>query len=211
MSNIQTKIKPAKAPAKLKTSALIPKMLNHAAYVTHDVAATVEFYTKIMGMELASSVFDDRIPSTGDAFPYFHVFFRMGDGSTIAFFEAPGLPEAAAPTHPAYAIFNHIALQVETADEVLRWRAWLEQHGLDLVGPTNHADEFLSIYFHDPNGVRLEITTPLDRRWNQHSDRARRDLALWLEAKEKARREGRDIPNALIELIRRERARYQPA
>jgi catechol 2,3-dioxygenase-like lactoylglutathione lyase family enzyme len=210
VANVQTKSKPAKAPAKLKTSALVPKMLNHAAYVTHDVAATVEFYTKVMGMELASTVFDDRIPSTGDAFPYFHVFFRMGDGSTIAFFEAPGLPAAEPPSHPAYAIFNHIALQVDTADEVKRWYAWLKQHGLELVGPTNHADEFLSIYFHDPNGVRLEITTPLDPHWNQHTDRARRDLALWLEAKEQARRDGRDIPAALIELIRRERARYQP-
>jgi len=216
VANVQTKSKPPKAPSKLKapvklkTSALIPKMLNHAAYVTHDVAATVEFYTKIMGMELASSVFDDRIPSTGDPFPYFHVFFRMGDGSTIAFFEAPGLPEAAAPAHPAYAIFNHIALQADNADEVMRWYAWLKQHGLDLVGPTNHADEFLSIYFHDPNGVRLEITTPLDPKWNRHTDRARRDLELWLDTKERARREGRDIPAALIELIRRERARYQP-
>jgi catechol 2,3-dioxygenase-like lactoylglutathione lyase family enzyme len=185
-------------------------MLNHAAYVTHDVAATVEFYTKVMGMELASSVLDDHIPSTGDAFPYFHVFFRMGDGSTLAFFEAPGLPVAEPPSHPAYAVFNHIALQAKDAGEVKRWYAWLERHGLNLVGPTNHADEFLSIYFHDPNGVRLEITAPLDPRWNRHSDRAYRDLALWLETKERAQREGRDVPAALIELIRRERARYQP-
>lgn len=187
-----------------------PAMLSHMAFITRDTEATADFYTRIMGMELVNAVLDDAIPSTGEPIPYFHSFFRLADGSTIAFFEAPGLPAAAAPTHPAYAVFNHIALQVDTADEVLRWQAWLEEHGLDLVGPTNHADEFLSIYFHDPNGVRLEITTPLDREWNQHSDRARRDLALWLEAKEQARREGRDIPTALIELIRRERKRYQP-
>src|SRR5262249_8724922 len=149
------------------------------------------------------SVFDDRIPSTGDPFPYFHVFFRMGDGSTIAFFEAPGLPMESKPGHPAYAIFNHIALQADTKDEVMRWHAWLKQHGLDLVGPTNHGNNFISIFFHDPNGGRLEITPPFDQKWTRQTDRARRDLQLWLDAKETARREGRDIPAALIELIRR--------
>jgi catechol 2,3-dioxygenase-like lactoylglutathione lyase family enzyme len=55
------------------------------------VAATADFYTRIMGMELASTCFDDKIPSTGDAFPYFHIFFKMQDGSTIAFFRvSPG-------------------------------------------------------------------------------------------------------------------------
>ena len=73
---------------------LAPTMLNHAAYVTHDAQATVQFYTEVMGMELASTIMGDRIPSTGDAFPYFHLFFRMGDGSTMAFFESPGLPPA---------------------------------------------------------------------------------------------------------------------
>ena len=74
----------------------IPRMLNHVAYVTHDAQATVDFYTGVLGMELVSTVIDDSIPSTGDPFPYFHLFFRMADGSTIAFFESPGLPPAAA-------------------------------------------------------------------------------------------------------------------
>ena len=63
---------------------LTPMMLNHAAWVTPDAAATTDFYTRIMGMELASTVLDDSVPSTGDAIPYFHIFFRMGDGSTLA-------------------------------------------------------------------------------------------------------------------------------
>ncbi|WP_230682842.1 VOC family protein, partial [Variovorax paradoxus] len=56
---------------------LTPMMLNHAAWVTPDAAATTEFYTRIMGMEIASTVLDDSIPSTGDDIPYFHIFFRM--------------------------------------------------------------------------------------------------------------------------------------
>lgn len=192
----------------LKNPGLTPLMLNHAAYVTHDVAATADFYTRIMGMELASTVFDDKIPSTGDAFPYFHIFFKMQDGSTIAFFEAPGVPEAAESTHPAYDIFNHIALQAAGREEVMRWYEWLKANDVDIIGPTDHKGLILSIYFHDPNGFRLEITTPLDAQWNQHTQKGYEDLRLWVEAKEAAKREGRDVPSAMVELIRQLRKRH---
>ena len=183
---------------------LQPTMLNHAAYVTHDAEATVRFYTKVMGMELASTILGDRIPSTGDAFPYFHLFFRMGDGSTMAFFESPGLPAAAKATHPAYDVFNHIAFQVDSVEEVKRWREWLGANGVDVIGPIEHEGLVLSIYFRDNNGYRLELTTPLDKDWNRHTDKAYRDLENWLGVKEKARREGKDVRGALIEFIRRE-------
>ena len=183
---------------------LMPTMLNHAAYVTHDAAGTVKFYTKIMGMELASTIIGDHIPSTGDAFPYFHLFFRMGDGSTMAFFESPGLPQAAKSTHPAYDIFNHIAFQVDSVQELERWREWLVRSGVDVIGPIDHEGLVLSIYFRDNNGYRLELTTPLDKDWNRHTDKAYRDLENWLGVKEKARREGKDVRGALIEFIRKE-------
>ena len=183
---------------------LMPTMLNHAAYVTHDAAGTVKFYTKIMGMELASTIIGDRIPSTGDAFPYFHLFFRMGDGSTMAFFESPGLPQAARSTHPAYDIFNHIAFQVDSVQELERWREWLVRNGVDVIGPIDHEGLVLSIYFRDNNGYRLELTTPLDKDWNRHTDKAYRDLEKWLGVKEQAKREGKDVRGALIEFIRKE-------
>jgi len=194
--------------AVLENPGLTPTMLNHAAWVTHDVAAICDFYTRIMGMALAATVIDDNVPSTGDPFPYFHVFFRMKDGSTLAFFESPGLPPPAKSTHPAYDIFNHIALQVPGREDVLRWHAWLKQNGLDVVGPTDHKGMILSIYFHDPNGVRLEITTPLDKNWNRQTEAARDDLELWVATKERAKREGRNVTQAMIQLTRDVRARY---
>lgn len=181
---------------------LAPTMLNHAAYVTHDAEATVKFYTQVLGMELASTIVGDRIPSTGDAFPYFHLFFRMGDGSTMAFFESPGLPPAAKPTHPAYDIFNHIAFQVDSAQELERWREWLAANGVEVIGPIDHEGMVLSIYFRDNNGHRLELTTPLDKDWNRHTDQAYRDLEGWLGVKRKAEREGGDVRAALLEYIR---------
>lgn len=188
---------------------LTPSMLNHSAWVTHDVEATNDFYSRIMGMELASTVIDDSIPSTGDSFPYFHLFFRMKDGSTIAFFESPGLPPKAESTHPAYDIFNHLALEVPTVEDVHRWYKWLRQNGLEVIGPTDHKGLILSIYFHDPNGIRLEITTPLDKNWNRHTETAQRDLAAWIGAKEQAKREGRDVTAAMVELAQNLRKRYE--
>lgn len=199
------------APAALSRGAnpgLTPRMLNHAAWVTHDVAATADFYTRIMGMELASTVYDDTVPSTGDAFPYFHIFFRMQDGSTIAFFEAPGLPPRPAVTHPAYELFDHFAMEAKDRAEVDEWHAWLSGHGIDVVGPTDHKGLIYSIYFHDPNGLRLEITTPLDKQWNRHTDQGYRDLEMWCAAKEAAKAANRDVAGALVELIREQRKRY---
>lgn len=198
----------AVAPQEKVNPGLTPMMLNHAAWITHDVQATADFYTKVMGMELASTIVDDKVPSTGDGFPYFHIFFRMKDGSTIAFFEAPGLPPKAKSSHPAYDVFDHFAMQAEDADTVKRWMAWLQENGVDVIGPVDHKGMFLSIYFHDPNGIRLEITAPLTDDWNMHTDQGYEDLAKWVGVKEQAQREGKDVSEALMAFINEERKRY---
>ena len=171
------------APKTVAKTPQTPKMLHHAAYVTHDAAKTVDFYTRILGLELVSTVIDDRIPSTGDPFPYLHLFFKLGDGSLLAFFESTDLPPAAKSTHPAYDIFNHFALEVGSVDEVNRWAEHLNANGVNVVGPTDHGVIY-SVYFYDPNGVRLEFTT--NTGWKEHPDDAARDIADWVEQKKKA-------------------------
>lgn len=208
MTQANSTIGEESATPSVAEGALTPLMLNHAAWVTHDVEATAAFYVKIMGMELASTVYDDKVPSTGDEFPYFHIFFRMQDGSTIAFFEAPGLPPRPAATHPAYEIFDHFAFQAKDHHEVDRWADWLRSNGIAVIGPVDHKGFVYSIYFHDPNGIRLEVTAPLDAEWNQHTKQGRIDLKLWCDTKKKAEAEGRDVAEALLEVIRAERRRY---
>jgi catechol 2,3-dioxygenase-like lactoylglutathione lyase family enzyme len=190
----------------LPNPGLTPIMLNHAAWVTHNVDATADFYMRIMGMELASTVVDERVPSTGDHFPYFHIFFRMADGSTIAFFDCPGLPQRSPVPHPAYDIFDHFAFEAADKAEVDRWHAWLTQNGIPVVGPTDHDGLIYSIYFVDPNGLRLEITTPTDPNWNRHTDRGKEVLAWWSEGKRQAIERGEDLAPAMIKLIRESKA-----
>jgi catechol 2,3-dioxygenase-like lactoylglutathione lyase family enzyme len=178
-----------------------PRMLHHVTYVTYDSARTTEFYTTIMGMPLVSVVMDDHLPSTGTSTPYFHTFFRMGDGSTIAFFESPGLPPTPEYPEPAFDNFNHLALEVPSKADVDAWRRWLEDHGVDVL-LVDHKIIY-SIYFHDPNGVRLEITTTVVPTWNQEERKAAAALAQWVETKDRARAEGADPDERLRELIRR--------
>lgn len=185
---------------------LIPKMLNHAAYVTHDVEATARFYIDVLGLPIATTIIDDRIPSTGDPFPYFHIFFRLADGSTIAFFESPGLPPAKSKGHPAYDIFDHIALEVESPEVLAEWENRLKSKGVEFIGPIDHEGLILSIYFHDPSGHRLELTTPLTAEWNHDGERGERELKIWLEAKAEASRTGRDMKEAMLDLIAQHRA-----
>jgi catechol 2,3-dioxygenase-like lactoylglutathione lyase family enzyme len=172
---------------------------HHLAYVTHDVEATTHFYTRVLGMPLVNAVMDDKIPSTGAPFPYLHIFFRMGDGATIAFFEVPGIPVLPlAPDHPVYKTFNHVALEVGSRPELDAWEARLREHGVDLIRHDHGIID--SIYFHDPNGVRLELTTSIDKEWNNRGEAATAALDRWIAAKKKARESGADEVAALREL-----------
>jgi len=177
----------------------LPAMLSHAAFISADTSATVEFYTKILGMELVNAVLDDKIPSTGEAIPYFHSFFRLGDGSTIAYFEAPELPPPSADSHPAYGTFRHFAMEVFSTEVVNEWAAWLRANDVDVIGPVDHGIAH-SIYFHDPDGNRLEITNLFDPKWNDNGEVARAALAEWEEAKAQAKATGQNMATVLAKL-----------
>lgn len=181
-----------------------PRMLHHLAHVTHDVPATVDFYTRVLRMKLVSSVIDDAVPSTGDPFPYIHLFFQMADGSMIAFFESIDLPPPAPATHPAYGIFNHIALEAGSVEEVDRWAEHLRREGVEYVGPVEHGVIY-SIYFYDPNGLRLELTSDVTVNWKQEGASAAEDVAAWEELKARSRRDGNS--EALVEWIKERRLR----
>jgi catechol 2,3-dioxygenase-like lactoylglutathione lyase family enzyme len=176
-----------------------PDMLSHVAYITRDTAATADFYTRILGMELVNAVLDDSIPSTGEPIPYFHSFFRMNDGSTVAFFEAPELPPLGEPPHPAYDTFQHLAMQVDSPATVDRWHAWLAANGVEVLGPVDHKIIY-SVYFHDPNGIRLEITAPTSATWNDNADHAAAQLDDWKSVKAGALETGEDMVTVLNRL-----------
>lgn len=132
------------------------KQLHHVAYRCKDAKQTAEFYTKVLGLEYAMAVSEDRVPSTGEEHPYMHIFFRMADGSYVAFFELPGSPPMGRDQQTPTWV-QHLALRVEDEAALMRNKERIESHGVEVLGPVDHGI-CKSIYFFDPNGHRLELT-----------------------------------------------------
>ena len=98
------------------------------------------------------------MPSTGEHCPYVHIFFRMADGSHLAFFDlGDNLAAEPSPNTPSWV--NHIALRVDSLAALGAAKARLEAAGVEVLGITDH-HIIESIYFFDPNGIRLELTVP---------------------------------------------------
>lgn len=133
------------------------KRLHHVAYRCNDAKQTVEFYQRHLGMDFVLAIAEDRVPSTKAPDPYMHIFLDAGMGNVLAFFELPNSPQMDRDRNTPEWV-QHIAMELETMDELLAAKASLEEAGIEVLGPTDHAI-FKSIYFHDPNGHRLELAT----------------------------------------------------
>lgn len=162
------------------------RRLHHYAYRCRDAEETRHFYEDILGLPLYHYIENDYVPSTGEFCPYTHIFFRLDDGSFIAFFDL-GDNEAAAPSPNTPAWVNHIAFMVDDLPALQAVKQRLEQHGIEVLGPTDHR-VFQSIYFFDPNGIRLELTamTVPDAQMQAESAGVRERLDAWT-MKKKAR------------------------
>jgi lactoylglutathione lyase len=106
-------------------------------------------------MDFVLAIAEDQVPSTKAPDPYMHIFLDAGGGNVLAFFELPNSPEMGRdPNTPAWV--QHIALEVDSMDELHATKARLQAAGIEVIGPTDHT-LFQSIYFFDPNGHRLEL------------------------------------------------------
>ena len=160
--------------------------LHHFAYRCRDAEETRHFYEDILGLPLFHYIQKDVVPSTGEYCPYVHIFFRMIDGSCLAFFDLGDdvIPEPS-PNTPAWV--NHIALRVDTVEQLESMKERLEAHGIEVLGVTDHRI-FKSIYFFDPNGIRLELCAQLASNSQMFSEQEgiHEKIAAW--SKEKAER-----------------------
>jgi glyoxylase I family protein len=157
--------------------------LHHFAWRCRDAEETRAFYEDILGLPLVHLVRADVVPSTGENCPYVHIFFRLGDGSHIAFFDlGDGIAAEPSPNTPAWV--NHLALQVASESALESAKAQLEAAGVPVIGVTDH--HFIrSIYFFDPNGIRLELTTFVGEPtyMAEKEALARPELAAWTREK----------------------------
>jgi catechol 2,3-dioxygenase-like lactoylglutathione lyase family enzyme len=154
--------------------------LHHNAYRCRDSEQTRRFYEDFLGLPLAEA-FEITATQTGRKTSVLHSFYQMGDGSFLAFFEAPGQPFEFKEQHD----FDlHIALEVDEAT----LKAMFEKGkaaGIDTRGIADHG--FLhSIYFRDPNGYVIELTAKMpghDKAMDRAINNARGKLDAWQAAK----------------------------
>ena len=133
------------------------RKIHHVAYRCRDAKETVEWYGKHLDMDFILAIGENEVPSTKEPDPYMHVFLDAGGGNVLAFFELPNSPEMGKdPNTPDWV--QHIAFEVDSVAVLEATKARLEDAGIEVVGVTNHTI-FKSIYFFDPNGHRLELST----------------------------------------------------
>ena len=122
--------------------------VDHLALICSEVGQTIEFYTEVVGMTLNKVVPNRDEPSST------HIFMDMGGANYLAFFDFP--KHGPAKTQRGIGSMHHLALkgtpeQYQRALKVLRERGIKhDAHGGDDKG---------SVYFRDPDGILLEITT----------------------------------------------------
>jgi catechol 2,3-dioxygenase-like lactoylglutathione lyase family enzyme len=163
-----------------KKGNLMIKGLHHSAYRCRDSEETRSFYEGFLGLPLVQTFVIEET-KTGRQTRVLHTFYRMGDGSCLAFFEAPSDPFEFKKQHD-YDL--HIALEVESP----ALPAMLEKAraaGIEARGVADH--KFIdSIYLRDPNGYVVELTVPRpdhEAALDPATNGARKILDAWQSGK----------------------------
>lgn len=153
--------------------------LHHFAWRCRDAEETRQFYEDLLGLPLSHIIRLDHVPSTGEYCPYVHLFFEMADGSAIAFFDL-GDGQLAEPSPNTPGWVNHFAMRMESLEALEAMRQRLIAHGVEVLGITDH-HICKSIYFFDPNGLRLEFAVPTltTEEAAANRSRARTELDAW--------------------------------
>lgn len=122
--------------------------VHHAAFICSDVVATIDFYQDLLGFPLVE-IFENR-----DYESSAHLFFDIGNGNLLAFFDFPGFehPEF----HETLGGVQHLAISMAPAEfEALKGR--LQAAGIEYRGPDLGVTG--SVYVRDPDGLQIELCT----------------------------------------------------
>lgn len=117
--------------------------VHHVALLCSDVERTILFYQDVLGFPLVE-LFENR-----DYRGSTHLFFDLGHDNTLAFFDFPDL--GLGPYAEVLGGFHHLAISVSKE----QWEAARER--LDAAGIATQFESEVSMYFLDPDGVRLEL------------------------------------------------------
>jgi catechol 2,3-dioxygenase-like lactoylglutathione lyase family enzyme len=156
------------------------KGLHHNAYRCRDSEETRAFYEDFLGLPLVNAL-KLGMTKTGRETHALHTFYRLDDGSCLAFFETEDFPFEFKKQHD-YDL--HIALEV-APESLPLMLARGKDRGIECRGPSDHG-MVDSIYFRDPNGYVIELCAKRaghDEAMNPAINGARGALQRWMSAK----------------------------
>lgn len=130
---------------------------HHVAFAARDIAATDDFYTRVMGFRLVKTIVAPT-PTGGWAR---HVFYDTGNGEMIAFWdmhdETVGgdfrVDHARSLGLPIWV--NHVAFDAPTMEALVARREHWREQGIEVL-EVDH-EWCTSIYATDPNGIMVEF------------------------------------------------------
>lgn len=125
-----------------------PSRVIETCLCVDDLDAAERFYTTVLGLALHAKV------------PGRHVFFRVGEGMFLLFDPAETAKPTLSgiPTHGTHGP-GHAAFAITEA-ELDPWRRKLAEHGVALESDYTWPSGGSSLYFRDPSGNSIELTTP---------------------------------------------------
>ncbi|HEU5084326.1 MAG TPA: VOC family protein [Acidimicrobiales bacterium] len=154
--------------------AISPVRLNHAVLFVADLDRSLDFYTRVFGMEIVA-----REPRANAAFLRLP---RSGNHHDLGLF---GVGTAGGPKRRGAIGLYHLAWQLDTIDELAAARDALQAAGA-FTGQSSHGAT-KSLYGADPDGTEFEIMWMLPRAaWGEYENTApvdhldlAGDLARW--------------------------------
>jgi catechol 2,3-dioxygenase-like lactoylglutathione lyase family enzyme len=126
--------------------------MDHIALPIFDVAATYEFYNRVLQFPLMDAFSGD---DWGGA-AWLMMIFEAADGRKIALTAFDGTTQPIRDKLPRDA--RHFAFTASSTADLASWKARLSAAKVDFWEEDHDTQQ--SIYFADSNGIILEITTP---------------------------------------------------
>ena len=120
--------------------------IHHLALICSDVEQTIRFYQDVLGFPLIELIENRDYEGSS------HLFFDLGHGNLLAFFDFPGL--GLQPGVESFGSVQHIAISV-TPEQFGALKGKLEANAIPYIGPDRGITN--SVYFKDPDGIQIEL------------------------------------------------------